>query len=147
MPDTPQRKVRRGTFEDVRINLQELRKCLDRLIDEERALRPDERDDFLETVDRALMGMGKRVEIEGGLVLKSSNLPGRTTIKNIEDLLRILAYHDAKVFTDDGGADTKIEDLWKEAREKLLVAFPVVLEPAARMSAERDLGYTEADEV
>ncbi len=127
----------RLTFEDMRANLEKLREWLDHLFDENRPLRVDERREFFDTVDRALMGLARSVKIEGELILKSSNLPGSTKIENIEDLFGFLAYHNAKVSTDDEGVDHKIEELWGLAREKLLVARSVVLEAATRLSQEQ----------
>ncbi len=127
----------RLTFEDMRANLEKLREWLDNLFDENRPLRVDERREFFNTVDRALMGLARSVKIQGGLILKSSNLPGSTKIENIEDLLGFLAYHDGKVSTDDEGEDYNIEELWGLAREKLLVARSVVLEAATRLSQEQ----------
>lgn len=139
-------KSLRPTFEDTRVNLEKLRGLIDNLVDENRPLRKDERRDFLEVVDRGLMGLGKRTLVEGGLILKSSNLPGGVTIKNVEDLLRFMAYHDSKVDTDNEGVDHGIDELWKIARELVLKATSDVLEDAARMSPEKKvMSPTEAE--
>lgn len=143
-------KSQRLTFEDARKNLEKLRQWLDKLFDEKRPLRRDERREFIETVDRSLMGLARSVKIgygPHGIILRSSELRGGTESKNIEDFLRHMAYFDAKVSTDDEGNDNGIEEQWGLAREKLLIASSVVLEAATRLSAERSAPKKEDEEI
>lgn len=128
----------RLTFEDC-IHFQGvLLGYLEKVIDENRAMHPDERDQFLESVSRALFGDGKR--IPGGLILNDSDSSEGVLVETAEDLLRLLAFSTSTVFTDDDGSEFTIGEVWKMARKLVLGSFPAAIKKAIAVSFERFMG-------
>lgn len=138
----------RATFEDVLICQEKLRKWLDRLVEEDRPLKPEERGPFMQLVGRAMLGQGSRIPIrkndrDGSPVSftwHSDEISNDITLETADDMIRYLAYWTGGMDKHAGmggkGGAVSISQVWKEARQLALKAFSLALAQAASMSIE-----------
>lgn len=138
----------RATFEDVLMSQETLRRWLDRLVDENRLLKPEERSSFMQLVARAMIGQGQRVPIcywnpdnkPAWWFIHCGELSDIVRLETAEDILRFLAYWDGKgkiYLGDEKELGASPAKLWKIARQLALKTFPLALAQAAQMSPER----------
>jgi len=140
-------KALRATFEDVLANQERLRKWLDRLVEENRPLKPEERGAFMQLVARAMLGQGSAIKLTSRFgepvpqIWRSDELVDSVMVENAEDFLRCLAYWgEDSIQMRRGGEKERtvpISEAWKEARQLALRTFPLALAQAAQISPER----------
>jgi hypothetical protein len=143
----------RAGFEDlIKVCQKKLLEWLDKLVEENRPLRKDERSDFLELVARSMLGQGTKIllgktifgeakpEKWGG---SNSELSQEVMLYNAEDYLRFLAYWTSDKMgimdTDTGKrtGDQPISENWKVARQLALRTFSLAIDKVLSVSPER----------
>ena len=127
-------RVLRATFERVLTCQEELRKKIDELANDKRPLRKaDELDKFMELLARSTLGLGtnSNIRIDGG--------NGVRVIKSVERFARWLAYQEGSEVDVGDVSPIKIGigSAWEHLRDGLFDVFPIALERAASLSAER----------
>lgn len=131
----PKLTVLRHTFEEVLKSQKKLRRWIDDLIVENRPLRDsEERDVFIDLLERATLGFGHRFNF------KVRFEDGKDMVYfHADAFFTAVAYHREGPLRDDRGESLNVEmsKLWREVRRFCLRVFPSSLDHAASMSPER----------
>lgn len=129
-------RATRASFEDVLANQEKLRKWLDNLVKEDRPLKPEERGPFLQLVARATLGQGGKIPLVYGDKSLRLHLYTRECASNAEDFFRFIAYYNGQ-HLELFESKLKPSALWRWARELAFKTFPLALDRATSISAER----------
>ena len=132
----------RATFEDTKTNQRNLRRKLDLLIDENRAVENEvEREEFIELLSNSTIGLGTdpvKIRLGNRVVIEVPNLE-----QFIYELLYVKSNNvDSDFFYYLTGKQHKcvipIKDLWVNIRRYLFAVFPLAKAHTIRMSKERE---------
>lgn len=129
----------RATFKDTKNAQKKLRSKLDELIQDNRPVTKKERDELIETIADAFLGLCNKPY--------RLRIPGEKTIliDNLGGFFREALYFDNNKITNIGDGEIKldkpieIKDLWEWIRRKSLNNFDEALAASHRTSKEREV--------
>jgi len=102
-----------------------LLEMLDTLIAEDRGVRPEEREKWMQIVSYALLGFGTNTQRV--MALKAEELGGTVDVRNVEEALRMLPYvRDVRDW----------RAIWRTLRADVLRIFPHVIREAFTITRE-----------
>ena len=129
----------RATFEDTKKDQDKLRLKLDELIEDNRPVTKDERDELIKLIADAFLGLCNKpykIRIRGEKTI---------TIDNFGGFFRSVLYFDTNEINNIGDGEIQLEkpinikDLWKWIRRKSLNNFDEALAASHRTSKEREV--------
>ena len=126
------KKQLRATYEDVDIAQDKIRKYVDKCINNNIPLGKEEREDFINLISPATLGLGTEYScfIEGKQQIYD--------LDHVEHFAYWLAYQEQNPVVMRSGEEIEMQKLWKKLRDLLFIVFPYAIEMSIKISKERE---------